>query len=258
MIYKCDICEREYPNKNKIYSLYGYKLCSKHMHQLIDYGRFLDNNPRTQNDLNDYRIEGNVVIFDLYSQDQYKNNEFIIDIDDLEKVKYHKWRFSYGHVCTGNCTKTNPIILLHRLIMGCNDPNYVVDHIDCNPLNNRKSNLRICKQSENILNKSYMSNNTTGFIGVYPETRKNRKGKFIAEIRYKDHKFYIGSYELLSEAVLARLIAEQILFGKYKNITNSKNEIDIILTIPYSRGLQISRYVNDKINRKLFNINLNK
>ena len=44
--------------------IYGYCLCSKHMHQLINHGRFLDNIPRTIKDLNGYVIRNNIVIFD--------------------------------------------------------------------------------------------------------------------------------------------------------------------------------------------------
>ena len=64
-MYKCDICGRELKKKNM---LHGYNLCSKHMHQLLNHGKFLDNNPRTQNDLNGYKIIGNIVIFDLYDE----------------------------------------------------------------------------------------------------------------------------------------------------------------------------------------------
>ena len=256
-MYKCDICGREYAHKNKIYSLYGYKLCNKHMHQLLNNGKFLDNNPRTQHDLNDFRVEGNIAIFDLYSTNQIKNGEFIIDAEDVEKVRYHKWRLSYGHICTGNCTKSNPTILLHRFIMNCNDDNMVVDHINCNPLDNRKSNLRICTQNQNLYNKSFMSLNTTGFIGVSPETRKYRKANYCAEIRFENHKFYLGAYELLSEAVCARLVAEHILFGQYRNDNNTKKAIELINTLPPYRILQISNYINDKVNRKLLNIKSN-
>ena len=61
-MYKCDICGREL--KKKI-SLYGYCLCSKHMHQLLKYGKFLDNIQRTDSDLTDYTInyDTNTVTF---------------------------------------------------------------------------------------------------------------------------------------------------------------------------------------------------
>ena len=49
-MYYCEICGREMFKKH---SLQGFKcLCSKHMHQLHKFGKFLDSNPRTQKDLN--------------------------------------------------------------------------------------------------------------------------------------------------------------------------------------------------------------
>ena len=68
-MYNCEICGRESFKKIR-YG--GYTLCSKHMHQLHKHGKFLDNNPRTNNDLNDYEIKGDGVYFNLYNQ---KNNK---------------------------------------------------------------------------------------------------------------------------------------------------------------------------------------
>lgn len=248
MSYNCDICGRECFKKIR---LGGYTLCSKHMHQFLKHGRFLDNNPRSSQDLNDFRIDGNIVIFDLYDNNQYKNGEFIIDLDDLEKVRYHKWRASYGHIVTGNSTNTNPTQYIHRLILNCTDKKIVVDHINCNPYDNRKCNLRICTQSENVLNKSKMSSNTTNFIGVYPDNRPNRKTNYRVEIRYQGKRVHLGSWELLEEAVYARWLAEIIIFGPYRHWKNDDQKHDLIDLIPTSRKVQISTYVSNKINEKL-------
>lgn len=247
-MFKCEICGRKSSKKIR-YG--GYILCNKHMHQLRNYGRFLDNNPRTQNDLNHFTINGDCVIFDLYDTRQNKNGEFIIDLEDLEKVRYHKWRLSYGHIVTGNCTNTRPTIYLSRLIMNCTDLNLVVDHISGNGFDNRKSNLRICTQSQNTLNKSFVKNNTTGFVGISPEKRPERKAKFNAEIRINNKKIYIGSYKLLEEAVYARWIAELILFGEFRNTNTDQQRFELIDLIPQGRKIQISNYVSNKINSKL-------
>ena len=42
-------------------------------------------------------------------------------------------------------------VSLHRLIVEC-PPGYVVDHIDGNPLNNTKANLRVCTRAQNQKN----------------------------------------------------------------------------------------------------------
>ena len=142
-MYKCEICGRIMKHKIK---LNGYVLCKKHMHQLLKYGKFLDNIQRTNNDLNDYIIKNDMAIFNLYNQKNIKNGEFFIDTDDIKKVKYKKWRISHKHVVTGlpyhmknknkKCRDLSHVILD---IDTNEDANTIVDHIDGNPFNNCKS-----------------------------------------------------------------------------------------------------------------------
>ena len=77
-MFYCDACKRPIKKKE---NLGGYCLCSKDMHQLYKYGKFLDNIQRTNNDLNDYKIcsDGKTVSFNLYNQRNIKIDEFIID-----------------------------------------------------------------------------------------------------------------------------------------------------------------------------------
>ena len=215
-MFYCEICGKELKKK---YCINGKILCSKHMHQYLKYHKFLDNNQRTTKDLNNYIIKNNTAIFDLYSQrTSEKIAEFIIDKDDIEKVKYHKWRISHSHVVTGlpaqHTQRELSWVILNLDNRDEKNKDIVVDHIDCNPLNNRKSNLRICKQSDNILNKSFMSNNTSGFIGISFRSDRNR---YDPEIRYKSIRCHLGYSKTLAEAVYRRYIAEKNIFGEYAN-----------------------------------------
>ena len=247
MLYTCEVCGRVTERGHKTW---GYTLCSKHMHQYLKYKRFLDNNPRTQQDLNDYRIEGNIAIFDLYNHDMIKDAEFIIDADDVELVRPYKWRrTTYDTIVTGNCTKTNPTIHLYWLILGIafNHDGLVVDHINCNRFDNRKCNLRITTQQMNVCNKSYMSKNTSGIIGVWFDKEKN---KWCAEIRFKKIKTFIGYYEDYNEAAYARYIAELLLFGEFQNLQNKYQKAVMSKNIPYTRKMEIANYVSNRICEK--------
>lgn len=56
---------------------------------------------------------------------------------------------------------------LHRLVIGAKD-NEMVDHIDINSQNNRKSNLRICTSQQNALNRrKSKTNRKTGVQDAY-------------------------------------------------------------------------------------------
>lgn len=134
-MYKCDVCGREMTKQIK---LKGYILCKKHFNQLKKHGKFLDSNPRSVNDLNDYNIhKDGTTSFNLYKQNGNKIASFTIDTKDIEKVKYYKWRLSYGNVVTGCKDKVRDVA---HIILGLNR-NIEIIHIDGNVLNNTRKNL---------------------------------------------------------------------------------------------------------------------
>lgn len=246
---QCSICGRK---TNRTYCLLGYKdVCSKHMHQIYKYGKPLDNNPRSTSDLNDYTTDGEKATFSLYNQKNEKNGEFIIDFEDLEKVKYHKWRLSSGHVVTGLPAKGTQRDLSH-IILGISkeqieEERIVVDHINGNALDNRKSNLRICSQSENVLNKSFMSNNTSGFIGVSYRKDRNR---YDPEIRIQSQRCHLGYCKTLEEAVYKRLCAEKIIFKEFANGLEQEKKEAFCKNLPASKKEELEQIVIEKLTNK--------
>lgn len=246
-MYECEICGRKINKKNY---LGGYVLCSKHMRQLHSHGKFLDTCPRTQNDLNDYQIEGEITYGGLYDGITSEQiDEFIIDTEDLSKVKYHKWRFSHSHIVTGlPAQKTQRE--LSWVIMDFdnrNNPNIVIEHINGNPKDNRKSNLRICEQKENILNKSFMSNNTLGFIGVSYRKDRNR---YDPEIRLNSVRCHLGYTKTLPEAVYKRAYAESILFKDFSNKEEYKKKIEFCNTLSQDEKKKLEDIVISKLKEK--------
>lgn len=243
---KCDICGRE---TNRTYRMYGYTLCSKHMHQLYNHGKFLDSNPRTNCDLNDYYILGEEAHFNIYNQKNEKVGEFIVDKDDIEKIKYKKWRYSHGHVVTGLPAKGTQKDLSH-VVLGFNpkdNPGIVVDHINGNASDNRKCNLRICTQGNNVLNKSFTSNNTSGFIGV--SYRKNRD-RFDPEIHKGETRCHLGYTKTLEDAVYKRYIAEQLVFGEYANEIEQAKKREFTKNLPQSKKDELYNITIKKLKNK--------
>lgn len=149
---------------------------------------------------NEYTICGEYVLV------KFSNSEkvFICDISDLEIVKTHTWYLSdRGYATT--CIKTKKI-KFHSLVMPRKD-GMVVDHINRNKLDNRKSNLREVTQKENCYNKSLDKRNKSGHKGVFV-----RNGKYVAYIQHNKKFIHLGTYKNIEDAITARKEAEKIYF----------------------------------------------
>jgi hypothetical protein len=97
---------------------------------------------------------------------------------------------------------------LHRFLMGC-PKGKVVDHINRDTTDNRKSNLRVCSHADNIRNGKLRTNNTTGHPGV----EKNAAGKWTARIKVNYKNLWLGSFSSKKDAIRARKTAEKIYFN---------------------------------------------
>ena len=120
----------------------------------------------------------------------------VVDEDDLERMSPHSW--SYGNRNYALARIGNRPIPLHRFIMNC-PPDMEVDHIDGNPLNNSKENLRLCNRSQNMANRCQRgSNNTSGYKGVTA-----RRGGWMAQIVVKGRYIRIGDFKDKEAAAIA-------------------------------------------------------
>lgn len=84
----------------------------------------------------------------------------LCDLSDWESLKDCYWQNDHGYAIA---IKNYQQIRFHRVVLNVKDPKIQVDHINGNPLDNRKSNLRICTNQENSFNKYKNSNNTSGY-----------------------------------------------------------------------------------------------
>jgi len=110
----------------------------------------------------------------------------IIDDADFEVVNQFKWSYDHHERCDGYAIRViksagqpQRSLYLHRFLLGAR-PGQVVDHINYNGLDNRRSNIRLCMQAQNIHHSRMRSTNTSGYRGVY----WNKKSKkWLAQIR---------------------------------------------------------------------------
>lgn len=224
-MYKCDICGREVFKKIR---MYGHTLCSKHMHQLHKYGHALDTNPRTVNDLNDYTIMPDGVYFNLYNIHGDWIGFFVVDLCDIELVKYHKWRLSHNRIITD--TGENVRELSH-IILGIpkeQDSKVAVRYVSTNFYDNRKNNLEIVDNQDTDIIR-------TRAIGISYDKHRNT---FNPEITIKDKRVHLGRYRLLDEAKYVRTIAERYL---------ANEELPIAQNISLDRQEELKNYTVAKI-----------
>lgn len=180
--------------------------CSTHRWQLWKYGKTITNGTNKRKP-NRYEIEGDIT--KIYSQNNLgiEKGIFIIDTEDLFKVIPYKWSFNdkYKYVKSNVCPEKR----LHRFIL--NAPKGMeVDHINRDPTDNRKSNLRLVTSSENSLNRAIQSNNKTGYRCIsFDKLRK----KYVVSIK-KDNKIIFNKRFIeLSEAIENR----DMIFKKIRN-----------------------------------------
>lgn len=234
-------------------------MCQKHQHQWYEKGKITDPSPYSIHDLNNFIDCGDCYKIELRKPSEgYKIVGYaLIDRDDYEKCKNIRWRLAehkgaldYKDV-QGGSPHNNTLISLHRYIM--DDPKgFTVDHKNGDTLDNRKSNLRLCSQKENVRNKTKLqNNNTSGITGVYKDGKKEHKTNWIAEIRLDDAKIYIAAYVDLEDAVYARYIAEHLLFKEFRATTNDNLIKEIIKDCTYENRAKIKDKVVARIKARL-------
>jgi hypothetical protein len=123
-------------------------------------------------------------------------NYAIIDKEDLYIVNDRHWHLTKSGYARSSDTYNK--VFMHNLILGfCPSTKLVVDHINRNPLDNRKHNLRIVSHQTNLQNRGKFKTNRSGETGICLETARN---KWRLQI---NGRFY-GRYDTLEDAVEAK------------------------------------------------------
>jgi hypothetical protein len=108
---------------------------------------------------------------------------------------------------------------LHRAIMRqCGDA--VVDHINGNPLDNRKANLRVCTVQEKARNRKKRANTISRYKGVcFMRSQKGENAKrWRAYTRINGKRLWFGYYATEEEAAMAYNIKARELFGEFARL----------------------------------------
>lgn len=154
-------------------------------------------------------------------------------VDEVTYNQYNHLSWYLGDTGYAIRKPKGEIMRLHRLVVNAPE-GMVVDHLNGNKLDNRKSNLRICTQAENAKNRK-------DIVGICYD--KNR-GKWI--VRYRN-KFY-GRYITEQEASRAYQLAKSGV--KY----NTKQRVRYMLPkgVLFYKGYKKPYAVRPQLNGKKY------
>jgi len=132
-----------------------------------------------------------------------QNKYTLVDDDDFIFLSQYKWHYKNGYAARAVGPAGRQVrIWMHRVIMLAPD-GMDVDHINRDPLDNRKNNLRIATRKQNADNRGLFQNNKSGYTGVI-----FHKGKWQASYRHNGKLIYLGRYETPELAYKAYLSAK--------------------------------------------------
>ena len=225
----CEVCGRRCFHKRKAD---GKVVCEKHYNQYKKHGKFLDNNPRNLQDLNEIRVDGDLAFMDLYDCHCNIIDTVVFDREDIPKVQYTKWYKGSDGYAKNRKSQKRENKYFHREVLGIDESETrVIDHIDGNRLNNRKSNLRLCTRGENAKNRKAAH-------GI----RVTTSDRFQPYIRYEGKVINLGLFDFIDEARWARWYAEKLVFQEF---VRARPEPEIL----ESRKKDIKELIANKVQR---------
>ena len=130
----------------------------------------------------------------------------VIDTEDLQRIIENRYSISpkWDHIRKTYRAKTKVVVngkavlvYLYRFLVNAPD-GVMVDHIDHDTLNNRKSNLRLVDNSQNLQNrKGADSDSSSGIRNVW--WSKQRR-KWCVSFRTKGKHVFCGAYDSIEKA----------------------------------------------------------
>ena len=177
---------------------------------------------------NKYEIADNYVIIHIKGR---KSNlfEMLVDLDDFKKLLELNYSiFAHYYKSNGNWyagitiylgmdengKSKNKSVLVHRFILGLEDQNIKIDHINHNTMDNRKVNLRAASESNNCRNRGNInSNNKTGYRNVCFS-----EGWFIVQMQVDGKNKILKKFKDVDEAGAFAKEMRDKYYGEYSGI----------------------------------------
>lgn len=143
----------------------------------------------------------------------------LVDDEDYERLSVYNW-----HVVNGYAKRKvdDRDLAMSRDILGV--PNgtghaVVVDHINGDKLDNRRQNLRICTQGENVVNSRKRRTHRGRPPGsTHKGVSRNGPHRWRARIVVDGHERFLGNFNSEAQAAEAYRAAAREYFGDFARI----------------------------------------
>lgn len=196
---------------DKIISVTTNQLTSKHTQSCgcLKHERICERNIEYCTKINRIEVTDNSIkVYD----DKY--NYCLIDKEDYSYIKDWYWRKDekgYWRTNSKDVDRDGKTVLkLHQEIAKIKYGNYnskeiFPDHLDRNKDNNKKNNLILKPNKDNMKNRGLSESNTSGKTGVSYDKNKEM---YVSYITVGGKRINLGSYEVIEDAIKARKQAE--------------------------------------------------
>jgi len=176
------------------------------------------------------------------------NGEVTVDSEDIPLVLAYDWRITFrstGLVAgvSRNYSRAGQSAtqFLHRQILHPKS-NVVVDHINGDPTDNRRANLRTCTHKQNLWNSAPRRAAALPYKGVRPAHAKS--SSYEANICADGRTFYLGSHKELAQAARLYDAGARQLFGEFAWL-NFPN--DPAIPLPPSAQARVDQHIASRL-----------
>lgn len=141
-----------------------------------------------------------------------KSKFALVDASDYERINRFAWHCTTapGRSAYAKRQVSRGVFMPMQNEVLSAQPGEIVDHIDRNGLDNRRSNLRRATPSQNQFNSKRRRDNTSGYKGVCTARKRWR-----AEIKANGKRIRLGTFGTPEEAARAYNAAALRLHGQF-------------------------------------------
>jgi hypothetical protein len=141
-----------------------------------------------------------------------KGKVALVDDSDFEWLMQWKWYYLDDRNGYALRSFKRSLVWMHRVIMNA-PKDMQVDHINCNSIDNRRCNLRLCSQSENQRNRGATKKSVNGYKGLHWH-----RGKWQVQITVNGQSTHLGTFTDEIEAAKAYDKAARELHGEFARL----------------------------------------